>query len=132
MTVPPLRNRSADLPALVTAVLAELAPGRDVRLSADAQRTLARHGWPGNVAELRDALDAALRRRPVGVLQVGDLPASCQSAPPGSLRRVDRAERDAIVAALRETDGNRAAAAAVLGVARSTLYRKIAQYRITA
>ncbi|GEC21443.1 hypothetical protein PHY01_37260 [Pseudonocardia hydrocarbonoxydans] len=132
VTVPPLRNRSADLPALVTAVLAELAPGRDVRLSADAQRTLARHGWPGNVAELRDALDAALRRRPVGVLQVGDLPASCQSAPPGSLRRVDRAERDAIVAALRETDGNRAAAAAVLGVARSTLYRKIAQYRITA
>ncbi|GAA3232197.1 transcriptional regulator MimR [Pseudonocardia petroleophila] len=132
VTVPPLRNRSADLPALVTALLADLAPDRDARLSAEALRTLARHGWPGNVAELRDALDTALRRRPVGVVQVGDLPASCQSAPRGALRPVDRAERDAIVAALRETDGNRAAAAAVLGVARSTLYRKIAQYRITA
>ncbi|MHA6781619.1 sigma-54-dependent Fis family transcriptional regulator [Pseudonocardia saturnea] len=132
VTVPPLRNRSGDLPSLVTGVLADLAPGRDARLSADAQRTLARHGWPGNVAELRDALDTALRRRPVGVLEVGDLPESCQSAPRGALRPVDQAERDTIVLALRESAGNRAAAAAALGVARSTLYRKIAQYRITA
>lgn len=132
VTVPPLRNRSGDLPSLVTGVLADLAPGRDARLSADALRTLARHGWPGNVAELRDALDTALRRRPVGVVEVGDLPGSCQSAPRGALRPVDQAERDAIVAALRESDGNRAAAAVALGLARSTLYRKIAQYGITA
>lgn len=132
ITVPPLRNRPGDLPSLVADLLAELAPGRDARLSADALRTLARHGWPGNVAELRDALDTALRRRPVGVVEVADLPESCQSAPRSALRTVDRAERDAIVAALRATAGNRAAAAAVLGVARSTLYRKIAQYRITA
>lgn len=132
VTVPPLRNRSGDLPSLVTGVLADLAPGRDARLSADALRTLARHSWPGNVAELRDALDTALRRRPVGVVEVGDLPESCQSAPRGALRPVDQAERDAIVVALRETEGNRAAAAAALGLARSTLYRKIAQYRITA
>ena len=132
VTVPPLRNRSVDLPSLITTVLADLAPGRDARLSADALRTLARHAWPGNVAELRDALDTALRRRPVGVVEVGDLPASCQSAPRGALRPVDQAERDAIVAALRESEGNRAAAATALGVARSTLYRKIAQYRITA
>ncbi|MCO7197361.1 helix-turn-helix domain-containing protein, partial [Pseudonocardia sp. McavD-2-B] len=79
----------------------------------------------------RDALTAALGRRPVGVVEATDLPESCQSAPSGTLRAVDRAERDAIVAALRDTDGNRAAAAAALGVARSTLYRKIAQYRIT-
>lgn len=132
VTVPPLRNRSGDLPSLVTDVLAELAPGRDARLSAEALRTLSRHGWPGNVAELRATLDSALRRRPVGVLEVGDLPESCQSAPRGALRPVDQAERDAIVAALRASDGNRAAAAAALGVARSTLYRKIAQYGITA
>jgi transcriptional regulator of acetoin/glycerol metabolism len=132
VTLPPLRNRSGDLPTLVTDVLAELAPGRDARLSAEALRTLARHRWPGNVQELRDTLETALRRRPVGVLEVGDLPESCQSAPRGALRPVDQAERDAIVVALRESDGNRAAAAAALGVARSTLYRKIAQYGITA
>ncbi len=82
--------------------------------------------------ELRETLDAALRRRPVGVVEVGDLPESCQSTPRGALRPVDQAERDAIVAALRDSDGNRTAAAAALGVARSTLYRKIAQYGITA
>lgn len=129
--VPPLRGRPGDLPGLVAALLAELAPGRDVRLSAGALRTVSRHPWPGNVTELRDALTAALGRRPVGVVEATDLPESCQSAPSATLRAVDRAERDAIVAALRDTDGNRAAAAAVLGVARSTLYRKIAQYRIT-
>ncbi|RZT87816.1 transcriptional regulator of acetoin/glycerol metabolism [Pseudonocardia sediminis] len=131
VTVPPLRNRTGDVASLVTDVLADLAPGRDTRLSADALRAVTRHGWPGNVAELREALGAALRRRPVGMLEVGDLPASCQSAPRGTLRPVDEAERDAIVAALRASGGNRAAAAAALGVARSTLYRKIAQYGIT-
>jgi transcriptional regulator of acetoin/glycerol metabolism len=131
VTVPPLRNRTADLSWLTTAVLADLAPGREVRLTPDAQRTLARHGWPGNVRELRDALAAALRRRPVGPVEVGDLPESCQSSPRGTLRPVDQAERDTIVGALRGSGGNRVAAAAVLGLARSTLYRKIAHYGIT-
>ncbi|MEO6880311.1 MAG: helix-turn-helix domain-containing protein, partial [Mycobacteriaceae bacterium] len=132
VTVPPLRNRARDLAALVTDVLADVAPGRDVQLSAEALRILARHGWPGNMVELRDALDTAVRRRPVGVLEIGDLPESCQSAPRGALRPVDQAERDAFVAALRQFDGNRTTAATALGVARSTLYRKIAQYGITA
>jgi transcriptional regulator of acetoin/glycerol metabolism len=131
VTVPPLRNRSGDLPALVAELLAELAPGRDARLSAAALRTLARYGWPGNVAELRGALDLALRRRPVGVVEAGDLPEFCQSAPRARLRPVDLVERDAIVHALRESGDNRVAAAAALGLARSTLYRKIAQYGIT-
>lgn len=131
VTVPPLRNRSGDLSSLVTDVLAELAPSREVRLSAEALRTLARHQWPDNVRELRDALCYALRRRPVGIVEPADLPESCQSAPRGALRPVDQAERDAIVGALRGSGGNRVAAAAALGLARSTLYRKIAQYGIT-
>lgn len=130
-SVPPLRTRSADLPSLVTDVLADLAPRRDTRLSAEALRTLSRHRWPGNVAELRDTLDAALRRRPVGTIEVGDLPESCQSAPRVALRPSDEAERDAIVGALRESGGNRVAAASALGLARSTLYRKISLYGIT-
>ncbi|MBP2365278.1 sigma-54-dependent Fis family transcriptional regulator [Pseudonocardia parietis] len=130
-TVPPLRNRSADLPALAGAVLAELAPQREIRLSPAALRMLARHTWPGNVTELADALGAALRRRPVGIIEPADLPESCQSAPRSSLRAVDRVERNAIVGALRDAGGNRVAAATALGLARSTLYRKIRQYGIT-
>ena len=130
-TVPPLRNRSGDLPALVASLLAELAPHREVRLSREAMRQVSRYGWPGNVRELADALSTALRRRPVGCIEAADLPEFCQSTPTGDLRPVDRIERDAIVAALRGAHGNRMAACAALGLARSTLYRKIRQYGIT-
>jgi transcriptional regulator of acetoin/glycerol metabolism len=129
--VPPLRNRTCDVPALADALLAELAAGRDVRLSPEALRLVARYDWPGNVRQLGDALAHALRRRPVGRIEAADLPEFCQSAPRGSLRPVDQAERDAIVNALRDAGGNRVAAAAALGLARSTLYRKIRQYGIT-
>lgn len=130
-TVSPLRARTGDLGDLTARLLARIAPHRDVRLGPDVMRVLARHDWPGNVSELADALAAALRRRPVGRIEVGDLPASCQSSPRGELRPVDRVERDAIVGALRDSGGNRVAAAAALGLARSTLYRKIRQYGIT-
>jgi hypothetical protein len=129
--VPPLRHRGADLATLVAGLLADLAPHRDVRLSPEALRLLGSYRWPGNVGQLRDALAAALTRRPVGVIQVPDLPAFCQSSPRSALRPVDEIERDAIVTALRDANGNRVAAATALGLARSTLYRKIRQYGIT-
>jgi sigma-54 dependent transcriptional regulator, acetoin dehydrogenase operon transcriptional activator AcoR len=131
VTVPPLRNRASDLPALVDALLAELAPQRRVGPSREAQRLLQRYGWPGNLRQLREALEFALRRRPVGRIEVADLPAFCQSSPRVALRPVDEVERDAIVTALRDARGNRVAAAAALGLARSSLYRKIRQYGIT-
>lgn len=131
VTVPPLRARTGDLGDLVARLLARIVPHRDVRLSPEAMRVLGRHDWPGNVSELADVLTSALHRRPVGRIEVGDLPASCQSAPRGELRTVDRVERDAIVGALRDSGGNRVAAATALGLARSTLYRKIRQYGIT-
>ncbi|TCK21174.1 sigma-54-dependent Fis family transcriptional regulator [Pseudonocardia endophytica] len=128
--VPALRHRGGDVAALAASLLGDLTAHRDVRLSRDAERLLTRHRWPGNVAQLRDALADALRRRPVGVIEAADLPASCQSTPRSTLRPVDEVERDAIVAAIREAGGNRKAAAAALGLARSTLYRKIRQYGI--
>lgn len=130
-TVPPLRHRGPDLLALVTALLAELAPHRDVRLTREAQRVLTAYQWPGNIEQLRGALADAVHVRPVGAIDVADLPTYCQSAPRSSLRPVDQLERDAIVAALRDAGGNRKATAATLGLARSTLYRKIRQYGIT-
>jgi transcriptional regulator of acetoin/glycerol metabolism len=131
-TVPPLRHRSKDLAGLVAAVLADIAPHRDVRLSREALRVVVKYRWPGNVRQLAGALTWALRRRPVGCIEAEDLPAYCHSTPRYALRPVDEVERDAIIGALREAGGNRVAAAAALGLARSTLYRKIRQYGITA
>lgn len=130
--LPPLRYRGTDITGLTAELLAELAPNRDVQLSAGALRMLGRYRWPGNVTQLSQALVEALARRPVGVIEVADLPAYCQTAPRTSMRVLDGLERDAIVGALRETGGNRVVAAAALGIARSTLYRKIRHYGITA
>ena len=131
-TLPPLRYRRADIAGLATVLLAELAPHRDVQLSTEALRVLGRYRWPGNVAQLSGALAEALSRRPVGCIETADLPAYCHTAPRTSLRPIEEIERDAIVVALRETGGNRVVAAAALGIARSTLYRKIRHYGITA
>lgn len=127
----PLRHRSCELRRLVSDLLAELAPDRTTRVSAEALRILTRYSWPGNVAELREVLQEVLQRRAVEMIEAQDLPTSVHSAPRFRLRPVDQAERDTIVEALRESGGNRMAAAAALGLARSTLYRKIAQYGIT-
>ena len=131
VTVPPLRHRGIDIAALATAMLAELAPHRDVRLTRDALRVIMRFRWPGNARQLKEALTAALSKRPVGALEAHDLPAFCHSTPRSSLRHVDEVERDAIVNALNDANGNRVAAATALGLARSTLYRKIKLYGIT-
>ena len=131
VTLPPLRERGDDLAALVTALLAELAPGRRVRVSPEAMRLLLRHAWPRNLTQLREALTAALAQRPVGELGARDLPGYCHTTGTRLLTPLEAAERDALVQGLRQHDGNRLRAAAHLGMSRSSLYRKLDRYGIT-
>ncbi|WP_239476742.1 sigma-54-dependent Fis family transcriptional regulator [Nocardia arizonensis] len=132
VTIPPLRCRTEDLKLVIGKMLAEIAPGQRVRLSPNAMRTITRYTWPRNVSQLREALTHALRARPVGEIQAEDLPAYCHTRPHKNLTRIETAERDEIIAALRETDGNRVAAATRLGMSRSSLYRKLRSYGIMA
>ncbi|MDL9936604.1 helix-turn-helix domain-containing protein [Gordonia sp. ABSL1-1] len=132
VTIPPLRYRTEDLVHVTNQLLGELAPRRHVRVSVAAQRILANYTWPGNIAELRAALIHALRSRPVGDIEVQDLPQHCQtSAKRSNLSPIQIAERDTIIRALQVCAGNRAAAAAQIGISRSGLYRKIRSYGIT-
>jgi transcriptional regulator of acetoin/glycerol metabolism len=131
VTLPPLRFRTDDLPLVVARTLAELAPGRRVRLHPEASRLIGRYPWPRNLTELREALQVALRRRPVGEIQPGDLPGWCRTAGTRTLTPIETAERDAIVTALQQCRGNRMHTAASLGMARSSLYRKLKVYAIT-
>ncbi|GLX49470.1 Fis family transcriptional regulator [Streptomyces hygroscopicus subsp. hygroscopicus] len=132
VTIPPLRCRTEDLTLIVSRVLEEIAPGRRVRLSPAAARTVAQYTWPRNVSQLREALTHALRTRPVGEIQDQDLPNYCQTRSHKILTRIEAAERDAIIAALRDKGGNRVAAATHLGMSRSSLYRKLRSYGISA
>ncbi|MFF2557351.1 sigma-54-dependent Fis family transcriptional regulator [Nocardia sp. NPDC058058] len=130
VSVPPLRHRIDDLPQLVSHLLGALAPRRTVACTPATLRVLLGHDWPGNVTELRDALRTALTRRPVGDLRAEDLPETCFVSGGRRLTPIEAAERSAIVRALMQTGGNRRDAAVLVGIARSSLYRKIQAYGI--
>ncbi|MFW0793407.1 helix-turn-helix domain-containing protein [Gordonia sp. CPCC 205515] len=131
VTVPPLRLRSRDLSTLTARIVKTLAPQRCTRISPQASRAISAFSWPGNITQLRDALGTALRRRPVGEIQVADLPGYCRSNSSRTLTQLETAERDAIISALDESGGNRMRAATVLGMSRSSLYRKLHTYGIS-
>jgi DNA-binding NtrC family response regulator len=130
LTVPPLRHRIDDVRELVPALLGRSVVGRSVSCGPAAMRLLLRGTWPGNVAELAEVLWHALTRRRIGQIQPEDLPESCHATGRRVLTPWEAIERDAIVRTLLETDGDKAAAADLLGISRATIYRKINTYGI--
>lgn len=129
--LPSLAEMSAEVPRLVTQILAGLPPGqRDTRFGSDALQALMRWSWPGNLAELRRTVGQLARRRPGRTIGAADLPPSMQQAPRSGLGMLETAERDAIISALHRFGGNRTKAASALGIGRTTLYRKLQTYRV--
>jgi sigma-54 dependent transcriptional regulator, acetoin dehydrogenase operon transcriptional activator AcoR len=131
LTVPALRHRIEDVRELVPALLREFSDGRSVSCGPAAMRVLLRSAWPGNVAELAHVLRQVLTRRRAGQIRPEDLPASCHTRSRRVLTAWETTERDAIVRALLETGGDRAAAAELLGISRATVYRKINTYGVS-
>ncbi|MFC3243881.1 helix-turn-helix domain-containing protein [Gordonia humi] len=99
-------------------------------MSPAAMRQLAKYGWPGNVAELRNILAMVVRQQRAGVIEVDQLPPVCRTFGRHTLSQMEALERDAIVRALTENDYNKRAAAESLGLSRATIYRKIKQFSI--
>jgi DNA-binding NtrC family response regulator len=138
VVVPPLRARVGDLAGLADAMLAELAAehGRPrMLLSADALSVLARHTWPGNLRELRNALSSAVLLGKSRVLTGaqfdlgGAVPAAGASG--GSLSAVvDEAEHRRILDALRHCNGNQTRAAKTLGISRGTLINRLERFGV--
>jgi transcriptional regulator of acetoin/glycerol metabolism len=126
-----LRARTEDIAAVVSQVLDKISHKRPTRVGPAAMRVICRYTWPRNITQLEEALAAALLRRPVGDIQPEDLPGYCHDSARRQLSGMEAVERDAIVKALREADGNRVQAAATLGIARSSLYRKLKSFGIS-
>ncbi|MCQ8827958.1 helix-turn-helix domain-containing protein [Streptomyces malaysiensis] len=131
VALPPLRERVDDIPALLTAFTGHPSPGRPpLTWSLDARRALEQHTWPGNVAELAHVVrEVAERRRATGPVRREELPYGLR-VPPATRRLsgMERAERTAILEALRRHGDNKARAAESLGIGRATLYRKLRAY----
>jgi transcriptional regulator of acetoin/glycerol metabolism len=116
---------------VVSQVLNQISQGRPTRVGPAAMRVISRYSWPRNITQLEEALAAALLRRPVGDIQPEDLPGYCHDSARRRLTGMEALERDAIVNALRDAGGNRVQAAATLGIARSSLYRKLKSFGIS-
>ncbi len=134
--VPPLRERKSDIPLMVNHFLERFAgEGRPpVVFSEDAIGRLISYDWPGNVRELENAIARAIALNSGPLLHVGDLPTNLQAPAPARLPLDDdgitlaELERRAIFRALHKTRGDKVAAARLLGIGKTTLYRKLKEY----
>jgi two-component system response regulator AtoC len=137
--VPPLRERVEDIRPIAAALVEGHGRrlGREIRVTEAVVRRLERYPWPGNVRELNNLLERAVLLADSDTLADVDLPAphtdasgprptSKPSTPPEPLKTaVERAERDAILAALEWTGDNKTRAAEALGISVRTLWYKI-------
>jgi two-component system response regulator HydG len=139
LTVPPLRERKEDIP-----LLAEYFLDRSTRLHGrlsltmhpDAQRALSQYAWPGNVRELENLVERAVVTCRYSTIRASDLfGKQGVHGTKGALRVVSKAarqeaERDHILQALSETQGDKTRAARLLKISRSNLYNKLRLYHI--
>jgi two-component system response regulator HydG len=138
--VPPLRERKSDIPILVNSFLEKHCEATDktCTISEDAMSHLMGYDWPGNVRELENAIEHAIALRSGSILRIGDLPSNLHHASGEKLPQNDevlpleKLERRAILRVLQEVDGDKLAAARLLGIGKTTLYRKLKQYEFQA
>ena len=144
LTVPPLRERTEDIPLLADHFLRKYARRHDRVIEGcdpAAMRMLLRHSWPGNVRELENVMERAVVIANQATIQPGDLPAAVREAdaagtPPQGAdipahHSLEEIERLAIVQTLNRTRGNKRAAASILGLNPATLYSKLRKYKLT-
>ena len=137
LTMPPLRDHREDIPLLVNAFLKEMAkehgkPHR--RFDTQAMEAMESYGWPGNIRELRAAVEHAVVLGSGDELTLRDLPsalrAAASPAPAEGELNLARIEETMIRKALAESAENRTLAAKKLGISRRTLHRHLAQFGI--
>lgn len=129
--LPPLRERKEDIPYLARHFLEQGSPDKCRReLAEDAVRRLQAHAWPGNIREMRNVLARSLvfcERQVLGAPDLRFVRLQTFTEKPS----LEGAERDAIMAALQATHGNKSQAADRLGIAKSTLFRKLREYGLS-
>jgi two-component system response regulator HydG len=148
LRLPALRDRKDDIPLLVAHFLNKIHRAHPARFSIhdDALRALTLHDWPGNVRELENAIEHGATMVTGGEIQLGDLPKQLQQQALAMLHETKAAdnngdpaaqeeivplavkERIAIFDAIQRTHGDKLKAAKLLGIGKTTLYRKLKEY----
>ena len=136
VTLPPLRERPDDIPLLLDHLLRKVSAsaGRKVpEVTEEALELLKRQPWPGNIRQLANIVERTLLVAGGDILDARDFQA--QGLVPGEMAsdnpgRLKSAEKAAIENALTESGGNLSRAAAILGITRQTLYRRLSKHNI--
>ena len=140
--VPPLRERRADIPALVYAFLERHAKGKELQIAPQAMELLVQYHWPGNVRDLENAMQHAIALGDGQTIHAQDLPpavrglkeepaspAPTAAAPP--VVDLEALERISIERVLQEVNGDKELACKKLGISRATLYRRLKHYNLS-
>jgi two-component system, NtrC family, response regulator AtoC len=140
INLPPLRERTGDIPLLSQKFLREFAGENNKTVNdftADAFQLLMNYSWPGNVRELRTAIEHAVVLIRSEKISARDLPPSVRGgrAIEAKLSQrndltVKEAEKQLIERALKDTNGNRTVAAKKIGMSRRTFHRKLHAYHL--
>ncbi|MEK6398164.1 MAG: sigma-54 dependent transcriptional regulator, partial [Terriglobus sp.] len=161
LRIPPLRERRDDIPLLLEYFLERMRRERAIpySLSVEAMETLVSYDWPGNVREMESVVERACALSSGPVIHMADLPtqmnqqALTQAATSSVVTRVDERtpqmltptgdrhsspiisiaelEREAILNTIRQLHGDKLMAAKLLGIGKTTLYRKLKEYGIS-
>ncbi|MBI2816924.1 MAG: sigma-54-dependent Fis family transcriptional regulator [Acidobacteria bacterium] len=142
MTLPPLRERRIDIPLLIEQTLLRLAQSEAAMrghapwlLSSEVLDRLLTYEWPGNVRELENCLERAVTMASGPLIEMKDLPSTLQPSArplmdsPQAVIPLDEMERQAIERAMESTGGDKLMAARLLGIGKTTLYRKLSKYQ---
>jgi DNA-binding NtrC family response regulator len=143
--LPPLRERTEDIPLLAQSFLREFAKENDKKVNdfaGEALEAMMRYRWPGNVRELRTSIERAVVFCRGEKITLRDLPANVRDGVAGAAPMdaapvleqnnltVEEAEKRLIIHALKECHGNRTLAARKIGISRRTLHRKLHTYHL--
>jgi two-component system response regulator HydG len=154
LRIPPLRNRREDIAPLAVHFLEgmERESGVERTFSDSTLRVMAEYDWPGNVRELENAIERACALSSGPVLHMGDLPTQLQNfrlqqgsavqaeedlersegvRAGGEIVSIAEMEKHAILETIRQLNGDKLMAAKLLGIGKTTLYRKLKEYGIS-
>lgn len=141
ITIPPLRERREDIPEFVAAALRQVSRqfrGTPKTIHSAAIEILCGYSWPGNVRELFNVIERMVNLAETDEIMISDLPLGIvdirkkkEYGSPKSLQFIlEETERDAIIQALQDTQGNKSKAAMLLGIHRVTLHEKLRKFLI--
>ncbi len=148
LRLPSLRDRPSDIPILAAHFMDKMNRARGIShtLSDEALRTMVHYPWPGNVRELENAIEHCFSMSTGPILHMGDMPTQLRNhmlqthravltlaEPPGvsvdrEIQSLASLEKETILSTLRKFKGDKLRVARLLGIGKTTLYRKLKEY----